>query len=371
MIRRIAPTELTRLVPRRICLIKPSALGDIVQTLPLLPVLKSRFPDAQISWVINREFQDLIAGHPDLTEIIPFDRRGGWRDWMRLLGDLHSRRFDLVFDLQGLMRSAVMTTATCATFRVGLQTAREGASLVTNWTIPNTGRDVPAHARSWRIAEILGLGDAPKVTKIVTSSEDQQWAKAILDQLPRPVIAVQPGAQWETKRWPIEKFAELLERATLQWRGSAVILGSRSERPEAERLQQMLEERLSRRDVPPSTIGGSVVANLAGQTTLKQLAALLSAVDFAVSNDSGPMHLAAGLGTPTLGLFTCTSAIQSGPPGNQHELVSTSVACAASYRKTCPHRGPAHLACLQELDVERVWQALLRLVARNTIRRTA
>ena len=106
---------------------------------------------------------------------------------------------------------------------------------------------------------------------------------------------------------------------------------------------------------------------MTGRTTLKQLTALLRKVDAAISNDSGPMHLAAGLGTPTLGIFTCTSAVRSGPVGTQHETVSTALACGGSYRKTCPHSGSAHQACFQELSVERVWSALQRLVRKNHI----
>jgi heptosyltransferase-1 len=79
------------------------------------------------------------------------------------------------------------------------------------------------------------------------------------------------------------------------------------------------------------------------------------------------MHLAAGLGTPTLGLFTCTSAARSGPAGDRHEMVSTTVSCAASYCKTCPNRGEMRLACLSELSVDRVWHGLQRLVARNGV----
>jgi ADP-heptose:LPS heptosyltransferase len=183
--------------------------------------------------------------------------------------------------------------------------------------------------------------------------------------MPRPIFAVHPGARWETKRWPVAKFAELLTRAHDTYSGSLLILGSKAERPDAELLEQDVTNRNGLTQSP-------WVLNLAGQSTLKQLSALLCNVDFAISNDSGPMHLAAGLGTPTLGLFTCTSALRSGPPGDQHEMVSTTVSCAASYHKTCPHRGDGHLACLSELDVERVWAALRRLVVKNgLIRRVA
>ena len=362
MFRRIPASELVELQPRRICLIKPSALGDVVQTLPLLPALKQRYPAAEISWVVNRELRDLVDGHPALFESIPFERRGGWSAWMKLLRTLRQRRFDLVIDLQGLLRTGVMTAATGAPIRVGLQTAREGSHLTLNCVLPETSRQMAAHARYWRVAECLGLGELPRDTFIATSEEDCGWANLHVDDLPRPIFAVHPGARWETKRWPVEKFAELLRRADRTWAGSILILGSKAERPDAEQLHQKFQD-FSR------NTGVSAVRNLAGQSTLKQLSALLSRVDFAISNDSGPMHLAAGLGIPTLGLFTCTSAARSGPPGDQHEMVSTAVSCAGSYHKICPHRGENHLACLNELDVERVWFSLQRLVRKSGIER--
>ncbi|WP_010588175.1 glycosyltransferase family 9 protein [Schlesneria paludicola] len=358
MFRRIIASELTQLTPRRICLIKPSALGDVVQTIPLLPVLKQCYPEAEISWVVNRELRDLIDGHPALHESIPFERRGGWSAWITLLKTLRERRFDLVFDLQGLLRSAVMTAVTGARVRVGMETAREGSRYTLNCMIPNSGRDVPAHARYWRVADVLGFGETPRQTKIVTSDADQAWAITQLQELPRPIFAVHPGARWVTKRWPVEKFADLMRRADRQWSGSVLILGSKAERPDADQLTNLLAEKMG-------TIGTSRIKNLAGQSTLKQLTSLLERVDFAISNDSGPMHLAAGLDIPTLGLFTCTSAIRSGPPGSMHELVSTKVACAAGYHKTCPHHGAEHLSCLRELGVSRAWSALQRLVDKN------
>jgi heptosyltransferase I len=149
----------------------------------------------------------------------------------------------------------------------------------------------------------------------------------------------------------------LATRAMQSWGAGVVILGSPAERSDADRLQQQISGLVPR----------GKVRNLTGASTLKQLAALLRKVDAAVSNDSGPMHLAAGLGTPTLGVFTCTSAVLSGPPGDSHELVSTTVDCAASYRKTCPHHGARKHCCQSELDVERVWRGLERLVERNSL----
>jgi len=353
---RISPLSLLDIDANRICLIKPSALGDIVQTLPLLGILRRRFPTASVSWVVRRDLADLITGHPDLTEVIPFHRDGNWRDWRQLLGLLRRRRFDLVFDLQGLFRTGVMTFVTGAGVRVGLQTAREGANLACNCVIPDSGRDVPAHLRYWRVAEVLGRERDPRTAIISATEADSKWLADQLRYLPRPIMAIHPGAGWVTKRWPVEKFAAIARR----FAGSVVVVGGSSERLSGSQI------------IRATADSPKPVLNLAGQTTLKQLAVLLKKVDLLVTNDSGPMHLAAAVETPVVGIFTCTNPVVSGPAmngtaGEQHELVSTGLACAAGYHKVCPHRGAAHLACLAEVSVESVWQAVARVLDKRRV----
>src|SRR5215212_7353539 len=128
---------------RRIAIIKPSALGDVIHSLPVLGALRHKFPDAHIAWVVNRSYQQLLDGHPALDETIAFDRgalKGGWQKAagasLALARQLRRRRFDLVIDLQGLARSALMTLATGAGRRVGLSTAREGAHLAYTDVVP-------------------------------------------------------------------------------------------------------------------------------------------------------------------------------------------------------------------------------------------
>jgi hypothetical protein len=173
-IMKCAVSQLSSLDARRICIIKPSALGDVVQSLPLLPALRRRFPQAQVHWVINREFVGLLEGNSALAEVIPFDRRGTWRDFIRLLIELRRRRFDLVFDLQGLLRSAAMTLATGAAVRIGLETAREGAGRACQLVVPGTDWSVPAHQRC-KITDPLQLG-----THVKTGS---QRAQITIDRL--------------------------------------------------------------------------------------------------------------------------------------------------------------------------------------------
>lgn len=349
--------RLDELDVRRICVIKPSALGDVIQSLPVLPILRERFPQATISWVINHEFADLLEGHPHLHELLHFHRRGGASLYLQLLQDLRQRQFNLVFDLQGLMRSGVMTAATRAPLRVGLETSREGASLACHLTIPNTTKGMSAFRRYWRIAEELGLGDHAPQTIVQTSDADQSFAASALSNFNGPILAIHPGARWITKRWPVEKFAVVANKAMRQFGFSVVILGSKNEMPVAHELQTLLQGFVSRK----------TVLNLTGQTTLKQLSAILSAVDVVLTNDSGPMHLAAGLGTSVLGVFTCTNPTISGPPGEQHELVATQVGCAASYKKSCPHSGRMNLCCMDELSTERVCAAFVRLIDKRQL----
>ena len=355
------PAESLRtLNPRRICLIKPSALGDVVQTIPLLPILKQCYPNAEISWVINKGFANLLEGHPLIDELLIFDRRGSWRSWGRLLKQLRSRKFDLVIDLQGLLRTGVMTLATGAKTRVGLETAREGSHLTINCTIPGSSRDVPAHARNWRLAEVLGFESSAKETPINIREEDTQWASQLLSSIREPVLTISPGAQWVTKRWPIEKYVEVAARAVQEQQFGVCLVGGPNEIELCAPLEDQLRNRIS----------GIKLVNVAGQTSLKQLSAILQQTDVMLTNDSGPMHLAAGLGTPVVGVFLCTDTVRSGPPGDQHRLVSTTVECRASYKKLCPCSGEGHLACLQELDVERVWSAFQSCLKHNHLRQS-
>ncbi|HVV98872.1 MAG TPA: glycosyltransferase family 9 protein, partial [Planctomycetaceae bacterium] len=324
--RRLSHTTLLDIEARRICLIKPSAFGDVVQTLPFLSVLRQRFPRAEIHWVINRELATLIEGHPQLDRIIPFERRGGFFAWRELVHHLWGCRFDLVFDLQGLARTGLMTVATGAPVRVGLETAREGSSLTCNVIVPGTSREVPAHARYLPVARALGITN-PGTSLLPVSPSDEAWAASVLQSLPRPVVAVHAGARWSTKQWPVERFATSIEPVLNQRGGSVIALGSGSEAASAGRLCELLAARLS----------ANRIRNLAGQTTLKQLVALLGRVDLTVSNDSGPMHLAAAVGSPLVGIFTCTDPLRSGPPPSSRSLmVATEVACAGTYHKVCP-----------------------------------
>ncbi len=338
--RMLAPLD--QIEPRRICVIKPSALGDVVQALPVLAGLRARWPAADIAWVINRSLAELLAGHPELDRVLEFDRAG------RALGrvaraaslstELRRARFDLTIDLQGLLRSGFMTLATWAPRRVGMNTAREGARLAYTDTI-NVPTEMPAVERYWLVAKALGCPGSPPTPKLGIRQSDHAWAALRLASLPRPVLMIHPGARWETKRWPPKHFAELARRARQSFGAGVVLVGAPDDLHRCATIAAALE--------------GNCV-NLAGQAGLLQLAALCAAADVFLSGDTGPMHMAAAVGTPVVGVFTCTSTTRAGPYGAGHRVVATGVSCAASYLKMCPT-----LACMQELGADRVWPALV------------
>jgi ADP-heptose:LPS heptosyltransferase len=189
------------------------------------------------------------------------------------------------------------------------------------------------------------------------SSDEAEWAAERLADLPRPLIAVHAGARWETKRWPADKFAQIVIRAARTFGCGIVIVGSPAERHTAWALKEHF--------LVGMQDAAGAIRDLTGRTTLKQLAGVLRIADIMLANDSGPMHLGAALGTPVVGLFTCTDPVRSGPSGQEHILVASQLSCAGSYQKICPHRGTNHLACFDELSVERVWHAVQALLARQ------
>ncbi len=337
-------SQLRSLRPERVCLIKPSSLGDVVHAFPMLASLRRHWPEARISWVINRGLRSLVDGHPDLDEVIPFDRDqiklrpGAVGPIGKFLLDLRSRRFDLAIDLQGLFRSGVMTLATGASVRVGLSSSREGAWLFTNRRVNTSGPEVHAVDRLLKVAEAFGADISSPSGSVAYSDADLRWVDRELERLPRPWVALNVGARWLTKRWPPEHFAEVARRAQGRLGAGLILVGAPEDRP----LVDLLSANLDPHCLAP--------LDLCGRTTLPQLAALASRVDLFVSNDTGPLHLAAASGARSVGIYTCTSPTRTGPYGPKSVAVQSCVWCAPSYRKTCDR-----MECMSELSPDRVW----------------
>ena len=339
-------TDLLGLRPQRVCLIKPSSLGDIVHALPVLSSLRALWPDAHLAWVVNRSLRGLLDGHPDLDEVIAFDRSalGLWPDGIasvsRFLVDLRRRQFDLTIDLQGLLRSGIMALATGAPIRVGLADAREGSRYFYTHRVASPGSESHAVDRLLAVAGVFGAETMPPKFRVAVGPEDEAWADSTLASVPSPRLAVNVGARWLTKRWPPGHFAEVARRAVRERGAGLVLVGSPEDRSLVDELKAGL---------------GTVDAlDLCGLTSLPRLAAIASKVEVFLSNDTGPLHLAAATGSKVLGVYTCTSPERTGPYGPAARSVRSCVWCAPSYVKTCPR-----LECMAELTPARVWMALV------------
>lgn len=321
-----------------ILLIKPSSLGDVVHTLPVLNLLRKRFPQAKITWLLSRACAGLLEGHPQLDEILLFDRKklGLW--WKNPLAlwefdrELRSKKFDLVVDLQGLFRSGWMAFRTGAKTRIGFASARELAWLFYTDRVQLETLEQHAVDRYIAVADALGCGKIPVQFNFHTTPEDDAAVNDLLAPLNGAKFAVlMPGANWETKRWPVEYFITLA-RELEKWGLKTVVSGGADVESAAKTIQPSL--------------------NVANKTSLKQLVVLLSKARLVVANDSGPMHIAAALGAPLITLFGPTNPIRTGPYGRPECVVRHPVDCWPCYSRKC-----SHLSCLRKLAPDQVLQS--------------
>jgi lipopolysaccharide heptosyltransferase I len=344
--------QISSLEAPRICVIKPSSLGDIIHALPILPALRQLFPRCRITWIVMRPFASLLEEHPQVDEVIAYERGGsgitsrGIVGVARLCRQLLSSHYDLAVDLQGLLRSGLMTGATRAPIRVGLEDAREGARSFYTHRVDASRMRMHAVDRIVKIAQAMGLERLVPSFHIPLTDRDTAWARAKLAGVPGPRLVLNLGARWLTKRWPPEHFAEVARRASTEFGAGLIAVGTQEDRALVESLRQPL--------------GSIPLLDLSGQTTLLQLAAVARESDLFVSNDTGPLHLAAAAGTSVLGIYTCTDPHLTGPYGSDAHFIQSCVWCAPSFRKSCPR-----LECLSELSPDRVWPIVRDRLARS------
>jgi heptosyltransferase I len=324
--------------PRRILIIKPSAIGDVVHTLPILNLLKRRWPEAEISWLVTPGCAPLLDRHPQLTEVIQFNRNRfghAWRSltatsaFARMIAGLRRRRFDWVLDFQGLFRSGWITWLTGADTRVGFDDAREGAPAFYTHAVSSGGWwHQHAIGRYLSMAAALGCDREPVEFHFAVDPADRAAAAAMVPPSARFAVLI-PGSLWPTKRWPPEKFAKLAPALQERFGLDTVLLGIASEAEAAAAIPARF--------------------NLVGRTTLRQTIALLERADLVVANDSGPMHIASALGRPLVAIYGPTNPILTGPYGRLDSVLRLDLPCGPCLERECVHH-----SCLQWLDVQAV-----------------
>jgi lipopolysaccharide heptosyltransferase II len=354
------PINLTN---KRLLLIKPSALGDVCQAVATAWSIKQRWPRVHLSWLVNAQFEPLLAPISCIDAAIPFERnrlkgllapltgRGELKSFVRTL---RQGRFDVVLDMQGLFRSGLFAWLSGAPIRVGERTAREGAWMFYTRRVATPGQ--PVHARD-RYAALAAVFDCetPARQDLDVQESERDDVRRMLRQAGHeggPLVAACPGARWETKVYPPGKFAAVLDQlATDAGAAQPVLLGS----PD---MAELCAE-ISRRCETANPI------NLCGMTSLRQLAALLDISDLMLTCDSGPMHIAAAQGTPVCAVLGPTDPRRTGPYGQLDHVVTGECELMPCLKRRCPGLG---IKCMRNLDPARVADVALQLLHARALR---
>ena len=327
----------------KVLILKPSSLGDVVQALPLLRLLKRHRPDAEVHWWLAAELQPLLVGDPDLASILPFERKrwrspGYWPDGLAQIRAMRAARYDWVIDLQGLARSALFAWLADGAFTVGLELEREGAHLAYDLAVPRPKDKL--HAVDWYLAVARAL-DIPVHASFAWLPPRAEIESQVETKWPREQarwIGINPGARWDNKRWPAEHFAELVrELAGRDASFRFALLGGSGDWTLTETIRRAAPDRCE---------------NFAGRTELPELIELLRRCELLVTNDTGPMHLAAALLKPVVSIFGPTRPDQTGPYGQENFALHHPLPCAPCMKSRCHWAEP--LACLRGISVASV-----------------
>ncbi len=328
----------------KILILKPSSLGDVVQALPVLRLLKQHYPLSEIYWWIEVHSASLLEGDPDLAGIFRFERERWatpwhWNEIWSSVQELRRHRFDLVIDLQALARSATVGWLAKGAFLAGLQDWRELAPGFHDLSVPRPTQQT--HAVDWYLAVLRALRIPvhdrfewmPK-RPAVAEEVESLWN---LDG--NPTVALLPGARWENKRWPVSHFHALVTLLQSQHRGlHFVILGGKSDSGLARQISGAAPE---------------ACLDLTGRTTLPQMVEVLRQCKVVVTNDTGPMHVAAALRKPVVGIFGPTNPNRTGAYGQTERAIQRhDLPCIPCMKSTCAY--PEPIACLRGISPARV-----------------
>jgi len=281
-----------------ILLIRMTSLGDIILTLPAIRAIRQYFPLHHVAMLTSLEYIDLVSEIPYLDEIITFDRRGKELfETIRVVRQLRKRKFDLVIDLHGKFRTRLLSGLSGGGQRIG---SRRDAYP------PNT-HTIDDH---FQLLSTIGIQANDRSLEFYVNTANQRFAHELLsDKLllnGQLKVGVFPGAAWDYKRWPVDRFAEVADRIVRQYNAAILLFGGPSE---AELLGQVRDS--MRTD--PILFGTNL--------QIGQLAALISSCDQFVSNDTGPAHIAVALGIPTIVLFGVTNHLKFGPFDPMHTVI--------------------------------------------------
>lgn len=324
---------------KNILIIKPSALGDIVHSLPFLSIVKKKFPTAKIDWVVAHGLHKFLEGHPMINRLWII-KKDEWKiinnlnhtikEVNDLRKGLNTSQYDVSIDLSGLLRSGIITWFSKAKIKLGFRESDEGSPFFYTHKVHGS-MNIHAIDRYLEIARFMGCS----VDQIEYPFAPYDPDPPILRQLPQAYAVMSPSAGKPANRWQAEKFGRLASGLALP----TIVIASAAEADIA--------------NVVVANSDGKAIS-IAGKTGLKELVAVIGKASFFVCNDTGPMHIAAALNIPVFAIFGPANPVRTGPYGTIHTVIQKKVDCAPCYAK----QPCSHFKCMNELSVQNVLMSI-------------
>ncbi len=311
---------------KNILIIKMSSLGDVLHTLPTVAALRKGFPKARLTWLVHPQFSGFVPDPPVIDEVIYFDKVNflkmsfgeKWSCFKEMRALLHSRKFDLVIDMHGLFKSAVLAAISGCDNRIGFCEMWEGSGLISR---PIRGEHAKGHAieQYLDVARYLGCPADEISFPLPDLNREWQSVQQKTDAVQKPYVVLAPGARWDTKIWPAEHFAKLADMILRD--GKQVVLAGGAESiPTGAQITEL---------VPG-------VTDLTGKTIQRELGALIQHCTFYISADTGPLVIASAMKKPLIALYGPTRPDKTGPYGNENAvIVKAPVPCTGCLKRHC------------------------------------
>jgi len=345
-----------------ILIVKLSAIGDVIHTLPALNALRKQFPGATINWLVEEAAADLLIGHPALNRVLVSRRKqwlaqlrngparaAAWQEMRRFWHELRDTRYDMVLDFQALLKSGLLLSVVHGARKIGFDKGmqhQEHSYLLLNERLPPVDMEVHALDRNLEMLRRVGIPAAEVAYGVPLSDAERERVTLLLRENGispgSTIIAINPMTKWETKNWDNRKFAALADRLLERSAVRLVFTGARDDWAQVTEIMGHMQGR---------------AANLAGKTSLKELAALYEKCACLISTDTGPMHLGAAMNIPVVALFGPTAPWRTGPYGEKHQVVRLDLPCSPCFKRRCDTT-----RCMAEINVDQVLAAVARVV---------
>lgn len=333
----IAPTDQAK-TQSRILIVKMSSLGDLVHALPAVHRLKVGL-NAAVDWVVQPEYVDLVRGFTDVDRIIVYPRRSFFRSFRRFVRELRAQNYDLIVDLQGILKSALVAHLALGEERLGPSFHREGSRRLYSAVAGPANRNRHAVDQNLDIVRYLQWP--------LTAPEFHLAVPLALLSEPPPRVALIPFSRWPSKNWPVAAWLELGRELREQKGASLFLIGGAEDVAAGAQLEREFKGR---------------VLNLVGKLSLPQLAGLLKEMNLVIAGDTGPMHLAAAVGAPVLALFGPTDPVRTGPYGPVHRVVKNKLRCQPCFDRICRFRDHS---CLRAITPAQVLLVALEMLGQT------